>query len=417
MRTVGRCSSVMFVSVFLAHLAVATRAPSTSHEELINTIRVAHEVGGTSLFQGQGTASTRVTTIRELRDGTEEREESTSFCAFEFKSQKTRTDEYAVIDGERGDLRLSFIDTGEVKYGHIAGANAYIMPGGGAELAHYRALGNDFHPETFSIPKRVHLADRLEGLLAMSKEFKPKFRDDGLFEITVAGRRDHESWELSARVVLDPRANYRLVEHHMKVQTDEHGSLTVVDYRVDYDSGFSDVYPKRVVREIFESYHGDSNRRTRNIRIKHDIELLGFDSQTEVPDSDFTFEALNLPVGIFVVDFIRDLSYRYKTPLGGHDGEVLLKLLEEDLGEETSGLLQPGSRARAATTEPPAGLTQKSQTGLMGGSHDQGVEGGQVEKLKRIPPLLLGLPVVALGLVLVSVLYLKRRRAGSRACH
>jgi len=327
-------------------------------KQLIETIRRAHEVSLLNVPLGAGTA--RVTISREqVGQGgkTMGSEQERLYVEYAFKGEKTRTDQYDLADGGKGNLKSKHINTGEVAYGLHAGRNAYIARGGGGDLSYYEKVGYDFHPRTFDVAGWLPLPKELEALLSDSRQFKSSIRSDGLLEINIAGNRLHEDWKRSATIVLDPQADCHVVEYDYASQWDEYGSSTTIRYTVERDAVFSALYPRRVVRELVEDIKDPNGRPPlTKTTIRTEVEILSFTGAQTVPDRDFTFEGLEVPVGTEVTDSIRDLRYLYGSPLDeeGQLGKLLTEPLvqpEAEMAESKDSLRPETQGAGIADTE------------------------------------------------------------------
>jgi len=282
------------------------KAAAMDTKRLVEEIRGANDMALGRLAQGQGSGRVRISELFLPRG---EKDEEKFHAVFTFKDENTKTAEYELSDGQPGQLRWTHVDTPKLKLGYRPGANAYVAPGSRGGHT-FRILGRDFHPETFYMPYQVGLADHLEGLRKSSARFEPHIRADGLLEIEVSGNLKHGLWSKLGRVLLDPGGSFRLVHYDYLSQWDEYGSTTEVHFDGDYDGQFSPEYPKRVRRKLRETYK-EPGQETTEANIEVEVEILAIDLRKEVAESDFTLEALGVPPGTEVVDFLRAIRYPY----------------------------------------------------------------------------------------------------------
>lgn len=295
---VGKRISIVVVLLFvLVPLSGSmTKMEANEIEQSKEVIRSLIEVLRSIRYDYSGIGTARITvgpTGDLFGDKTKER-----MIQFKFKDNLSRSDYYYINEEQEKD----FVCTWSV---HRKGALAYT--GGLLTLrkkpyAQFdRSFGFDFHSETFARPCGYHIdpATLLERVLTNADKITTNMDDKGILHISVF-------WE---------RANGGL-----KCSFDTTKAYRVVSWEIDKDIGVA----RRKRRK--GSYKAEwANYDGKGWYIKNalyelgsktiKIEVTDFRFNPDIPDSEFTAEGLNIPIGTDVFDQVLGINYQYGEPV------------------------------------------------------------------------------------------------------
>ena len=202
------------------------------------------------------------------------------YVNFSFKDQMTRAERYEYSEGVKGKCIKAF-SAGHKVNAYYSGSTVVLK----TEPEYYwlRAVGTDFHPDTFSlIQTGGTIADFLERT-AENELLEIEERGNGL--VYIAGKGVH--------VVLDKRIGSRLVEY----RRDQ--GLPKINVKIAWKRYGSTWYIHKYSRE---ERHRKHKLAASFDPPSLDIEVTKFFPNAEMTDADFEMEALNLPEGTKVHD-------------------------------------------------------------------------------------------------------------------
>jgi len=210
---------------------------------------------------------------------------------FRFKDRLSRSDYYKVNENDEKQYvcTWSVHRKGALGYNHMQHLISIIPK---PALEFYRQVGYDFNPDTynrlFGLKRPIH-----ETLLAIvnktTKENKGtlgcRMDDKGVLRFSYI---DHKS-KKSSYFAFDITKGYRLVSYFIPIP---------LSFKTEWvKQGESGWYIK--------------NATFQDGPFKTEVEIQDFQFVDDIADSEFTAEALNIPMGATVVDKIRNTHYRY----------------------------------------------------------------------------------------------------------
>jgi len=367
----------LLAAVSLFAITGSSRASEFDRDSIIETLSTGYREATDAVQPGRGEALVTIAEVTVSPDGKREEEVEARFVEFAFKGMKTRWQDWGVDGTKKAKPLSAFIDTGEMVYGYIPGRYAFTMNlSQGRSLR--RKLGDDFHPETFTMLDQSSVAKTLKVMLDQARDVEITLRSDGKLEIISLGELYDEGWRAKREMLLDPQAGFHLIYYHAEALMEPSGGKREVTYRFDYDSSLSAFYPGKVTYELFEEGSGTVTSRTfgdpertttklaGDVQRSISVQCLTFEQNAAVADDEFTFEALGVPVGTHVVDHARGISYRYR--VAESDEAVLDSLLEGvarradapgPSGEDQLAARSASDQGGYAGSESPAGSRRK----------------------------------------------------------
>lgn len=230
---------------------------------------------------GRGTAQ-----VRKFEEGklTENR-----LLHFRFKDRLSRSDYYKVNENDE----KQFICTWSVHRQGAIGYNHYhvlsIIPRPAFEF--YRQVGYDFCPDTYNrlmgLKKPTHeqLFYMYEATNANKGILGCHMDDNGVLHFSAFSHKTKKS----SYFAFDTKKEYRLVSYFYPIP---------LSFKAEWvKHGESEWYIKSATFQ--------------DGPFKTEVEITDFQFVDDIADSEFTVEALNIPMGATVVDKIRNTHYRY----------------------------------------------------------------------------------------------------------
>lgn len=337
MRLFFSCVLAAFLLLAACGLAQSQSGPPSpippALVNLLAVIKQAYASAASAHIEGRGNA--RVFIMHELaRDETvapRVRAEQYS-VHFMFKGEKSRTDSYALVDGQRGELERKDADTGETACGYIAGTNGFVTWGGTKKGSH-RKLAEDFHPATYDRIQGIEVPGFLYTLFShspMPVSFDVK--EDGLLHIEATGPASSaHKLPSTILIVLDPERSYRLISYLVLEHFEEDQGRVIQEQCKVFYAHPGDSYPSRVESEAATTIVG--SRRGLDTwpaisRTRVELNVDDFYQKAGVSDESFTLDGLQIPRGTEVVDITAPhptRSYRYQ--VDPKDDEERLRMM------------------------------------------------------------------------------------------
>ena len=308
-------------------------------EELIRTASRTLEKSIKETYQGRGTAKVLIhreeipsaeiainydtgeTTIIKPRGTKIETTEQKFLIDFTFKGETSMAKRYGIKDnGERGGLLSATINTPEISFHYDGKENYAVQAPTESFQSYYRELGYDFHPETqIKFFPKASFQEIIDGLIKYAREINVTSTKEGLLQIEFKGSKIEES-HASSFLLLNPQADFRPVEYKEEAEVfSRSGSgIEKTNYQAKWKQYSLTWYITELKSE--ESYEWKSKPPT---KYRVGVEVLNFDPDTEVEDSRFDFENLDIPKGTPVYDRIENIEYKW-----GEEEKVDTGLLE-----------------------------------------------------------------------------------------
>jgi len=249
------------------------------------------ETGETKLIKPRGT--------------TLEKRNTELIVDFVYKGKNSKAEIYEIQNREKKRI-ISFIYTPELNITYHLGQ---VVIDTEPISMYFRQIGYDFHPDTFiNLGKNTPLVKILrERIINRWEEIEVKNTKDGLFIIKTKGAKDSPVPDASVSFILDSNAFFRPIEyiyyHKSKIDTISD------NYRMKWKQYSSEWY---IANFTCENFVKDVDDPEFPFTRKIDIKITEFNPESEIKDSEFTLESLNVPSGTLVND--RIINKNYKLP-------------------------------------------------------------------------------------------------------
>jgi len=295
---VGKRISIVIVLLFvLVPLSGSmTKMEANEIEQSKEVIRSLIEVLRSIRYDYSGMGTARITvgpTGDMFGDKRKER-----MIQFKFKDNLSRSDYYYINEEQEKD----FVCTWSVnRKGALAYTGGLLTLRKKPYAQFDRSFGFDFHPETFARLCSYHIdpATLLERVLTNADKITTNMDDKGILHISVF-------WE---------RAN-----GGVKFAFDTTKAYKVVSWEIDKDIGVARRKRRKGSYKAELANYGEAGWYIKNAlyelgskTIK--VEVTDFRFNPDIPDSEFTADGLNIPLGTDVFDQILGINYRYGEPV------------------------------------------------------------------------------------------------------
>jgi hypothetical protein len=211
---------------------------------------------------------------------------------FRFKDKLSRSDYYKITEGQEKQFICIWAvhRQGSLTYNHMQVLS--IIPKPASEF--YRQVGYDFCPDTYNklynLERPIHemLASMYNGLKTNKGTISCRMDDKGVLHYSIYSYMTKKS----SHFAFDTTKGYRLVSYYNPTPR------LPLSFKAEWvKQGESEWYIKRATLQIGP--------------FKTEVEIIDFQFMNDIADSEFTAEALNIPIRATVVDKIRNTHYRY----------------------------------------------------------------------------------------------------------
>lgn len=212
---------------------------------------------------------------------------------FRFKDRLSRSDIYRLDKNQKSNFHVIYSTH---RHGALSWDGRLLRVKRGSHPALNRHLKNDLHPETFTRLYLRPIAKKLEVFLR-ADYIDVNLDNQGILQITFIYRKSKKEM----KICFDTRKGYNLLSYSYATIHDidgDPGEKRDYSYQAEWAQyGESQWYIKKAIKndDQFDI---------------HSVEILDFQFDSDISDSDFTAQALNIPTGADVLD--EDTGKRYK---------------------------------------------------------------------------------------------------------
>ncbi len=325
MKFQSRITVFVAILIFLSSVAIANENedPRDALRAIIDTIKSSEH-----LHSGTGSASVVIDV-----DG----KKSERILDFKFKDVMSRSDAYALSNGEKGDLEViwSVNPKNSVAYN---GYNALVRTQPIKQFHH--EIGFDFHPQTFNLISGNPFETILQNIIRNPGTVQINLDVKGILHIYAKAEFPDNHKSESTNIALDTNKGYKLVSWRNKNENvNGPGYRIETSYEAEWKKAGSQWYIREVHIVENTTTPEDKSAEPKNSTYEARILVNDFVPNPEIQDIEFTLKGLNIPNGTLIIDRIVGIYYKYGSGAIGTEnlegpllGAEFLKSIKEPVG-------------------------------------------------------------------------------------
>lgn len=252
-------------------------------------------------------------------------------------------------------------------------------------------LGFDFRPETFNRIHGIPIGVILEKAVESDFNIKITFEKDGLVKISGKSVNDKNHQE-SLEIVLDSNKGY-LLKSWKDTRTGDG------DYQCIYSSEWEENNGQYFIKSatFSEEFGGNTEQNATSYQIS--MRTKEFQANLEIPDSDFSFQGINMHSDTLIVDQISGITYKFNsTPLRMADLEK--PLLRAEFTEKLA--------VKSEDAKLPNNIQDVSQDEVIRQGAGKRPGNGDLSSSKKVSPVVISITVIIV--ILVAGIIYKRNK-------